>query len=74
MRRNNPGKRERQAGKRHRRARITMGAMSVTLKVGHKHFRRCMRRFFSVADTETTCKRCQGGQTATPAINSQKES
>ena len=45
----NPGKREREAGKRHRRGRIggrfaSVSAEWATLKLGHKHFSRLMRR------------------------------
>ena len=45
----NPGKREREAGKRHRRALIFSsyatdeGAVTETLKLGRKHFRRWSR-------------------------------
>jgi hypothetical protein len=43
----NPGKREREAGKRHRRAFIHSsydgGAVTETLKLGRKHFRRWSR-------------------------------
>jgi len=48
----NPGKRERTARKRHRRARYSTGAMSGWLKVGSKHFRRELRRALAVADVE----------------------
>ena len=45
----NPGKREREAGKRHRRGQIGgifyhLSAEWTTLKLGHKHFRRLARR------------------------------
>ena len=45
----NPGRREREAGKRHRRGRISgvfasVSAEWTTLKLGRKHFRRIMRR------------------------------
>ena len=42
----NPGKREREAGKRHRRAvsHYNDGAGWITLKLGHKHWNRRMRR------------------------------
>jgi hypothetical protein len=53
MRRSNLGKRERAAGKRHRRARYISGAMTDWLKVGSKHSRRSIRRVFTVADAET---------------------
>lgn len=45
-RHSNPGKRERQAGKRHRRARIGTGAGSEPLKVGRKHPMRAMTAFY----------------------------
>lgn len=45
----NPGRREREAGKRHRRGRIggmfaSVSAEWTTLKLGRKHFSRLMRR------------------------------
>lgn len=46
MNRKTLGLRERQAGKRHRRARVwcsSMGAGVSPLKVGHKHFSRWSR-------------------------------
>ena len=49
----NPGKREREAGKRHRRARVwsgDMGAEAVPLKLGRKHFLRWLKRSLEVAD------------------------
>jgi len=56
-RHSNPGKREREGRKRHRRAHIwcsDMGAEAAPLKLGHKHFQRWMRRdILSVADAET---------------------
>jgi hypothetical protein len=56
MRRNNPGKRERLAGKRHRRGMIVSGfgmpPGSAPLKVGSRHFGRWIRRSQSVAENE----------------------
>lgn len=63
----NPGKRERQAGKRHRRARVfsnweDVGALHGGLKVGPKHLRRHLSRAFgfhsalAVADAENSGK------------------
>ena len=48
------GRREREAGKRHRRARVTwiLGAESRTLRLGHKKLRIGMRRWLS-AETRT---------------------
>jgi len=49
----NPGKREREARKRHRRALVwptRMGAEAVPLKLGHKHFQRWAKRSLAVAD------------------------
>lgn len=49
----NPGKREREARKRHRRACVwssDMGADVAPLKLGHKHFQRWVRRSLVVAD------------------------
>jgi hypothetical protein len=46
----NPGKRERQARKRHRRALYWEGAAAVPLKVGSKRSRRIWRNFMAVAD------------------------
>jgi len=46
-RHDNPGKREREAGKRHRRARVwnsDMGAVAVPLKLGRNHFQRWLKR------------------------------
>lgn len=54
-RRNNAGKREREARKRHGRARVwtsSMGAEVEPLKLGREHFRRWSRRFYAVADAE----------------------
>ena len=54
-RRWNPGKREREAGKRHRRAVVTCdnGAEATTLKLGRKHFLRFYSRIaMAVADPE----------------------
>lgn len=55
MKRNNPGKRERLAGKRHKRATIWSSnwpSGSEPLKVGSKHFRRWIRGSLSVAEDE----------------------
>jgi hypothetical protein len=55
MKRNNPGRRERLAGKRHRRAIVWSNAWpsgSAPLKVGSRHFGRCMRERLSVAENE----------------------
>lgn len=54
MHRTNPGKREREAGKRHRRACVwttDMGAATKPLKLGRKHSMRHMRRWLGVADS-----------------------
>lgn len=50
MARGRTGKRERQARKRHRRARIYSGALSAGLKVGHSHY---WRHFVRYLVTET---------------------
>lgn len=50
----NPGKREREARKRRRRARVwcsSMGAEAAPLKLGRKHFRGWVRRSLAVADS-----------------------
>lgn len=50
----NSGRREREAKKRHRRARAWlsgMGAEAAPLKLGHKHFRRWIKRSLAVADS-----------------------
>jgi len=50
----NPGKREREAGKRHGRARIwcsNWGSGAVPLKRGSRHFGRGYRRALAVADS-----------------------
>lgn len=52
----NPGKRERQAGKRHRRAHVWMtgmGALHGGLKVGPKHSGRLLSRFFGLRSVQT---------------------
>lgn len=60
--RKRPGKRERQARKRHRRARVwssTWGASVGWLKVGRSHSGRQLRRYVSVmavADAEQLAK------------------
>ena len=49
-----PGKRERDARKRHRRGLVwssNMPAVSGPLKLGSKHLRRHLHAFLSVADT-----------------------
>lgn len=49
----NPGKREREARKRHRRAHFWhsgMGADAAPLKLGRKHLPRWVRRSLAVAD------------------------
>lgn len=54
-RHDNAGKREREARKRHRRARVwvsSMGAEAEPLKLGRKHMQRYWRRFHAVADAE----------------------
>lgn len=54
-RRNNAGKREREARKRHRRAVVVTwpdGTEAVRLKLGRKHMQRWWRRFHAVADAE----------------------
>lgn len=55
-RHDNAGKREREARKRHRRARVwvaSMGAEVAPLKLGRKHYQRWLRQFaLSVADAE----------------------
>ncbi len=53
----NPGRAEREAGKRHRRARVSFfgkGTGIITLKLGSKHLSRYFRRSFAmtVADPE----------------------
>lgn len=57
MPRHNPGKRERQARKRHRRAILYIivggGAVCGPLKVGRKHSLRRSRGWLSVAKAET---------------------
>jgi hypothetical protein len=60
----NPGRREREARKRHGRARVYAGAETEPLKLGRKHFRRWVGRLLTedrakqscltVADTETS--------------------
>jgi len=50
---NRPGKRERQARRRQRRATVGLAGGSRTLKVGRKHLGRLIRRDFAVADAET---------------------
>lgn len=48
----NPGKREREAGKRHRRAGYSGPASEwKLLKLGQKHFRRWLSRSMCVADS-----------------------
>lgn len=50
----NPGKRERVARKRSKRARVwsfSMGAEAVPLKLGRKHFQRWLNRNLAVADS-----------------------
>jgi len=62
MKRQTMGMRERQARKRHRRARIwnsMMGAAVDPLKVGRKHFKRFWRRFDRQAVAESE-KRANG--------------
>ena len=53
----NPGRQEREAGKRHRRARVwnsDMGAGAIPLKLGRKHLSRYYRRrnVMAVAERE----------------------
>ena len=58
----NPGKREREARKRHRRARVWtsgMGAEAAPLKLGRTHLGRRLVSLLSVADS-----RKSGGQRA----------
>lgn len=53
----NPGKREREARKRHRRALIwcsIWGAEAEPLKRGSRHFRRGYRHVMAVADSRKT--------------------
>lgn len=53
LRYTNPGKREREAGKRHRRVCVwssDMEAEAVPLKLGRKHYQRWLRRSLVVAD------------------------
>ena len=47
-----PGRREREAGKRHRRARVLTGTLPGWLKLGREHFRRWTGFSMIVADTE----------------------
>lgn len=50
-----PGRREREARKRHRRAVVVFwpdGTEAVRLKLGRKHLRRHVCRFRAVADAE----------------------
>ena len=50
----NPGRREREAGKRHRRGSVISAATEwKPLKLGRKHFGRWMGRFMCVADAES---------------------
>ena len=56
-RHDNPGKREREARKRHRRGRYWSSTAADTepLKLGRKHsLRWCRRQAMTVADAETT--------------------
>jgi hypothetical protein len=49
----NPGKREREARKRHRRGQVFMAPMTDWLKLGHKHFSRFIgSSHLTVADAE----------------------
>ena len=53
-RQNNPGKREREARKRHRRALVSFyseGSFSATLKLGREHSRRRICQHLHVADS-----------------------
>ena len=55
----NPGRREREARKRHRRARVwfydhNVGAMVGPLKLGRKHHLRRMVRILAVADSRNS--------------------
>lgn len=61
--RSNPGRREREAGKRHRRARVFTGTLPGWLKLGRKHFRRWTGFSMFVADTERTEHTCAGDRT-----------
>ncbi len=54
LRYSNPGKHEREARKRHRRARVWsshMGAEAEPLKLGRKHFQRWLKQSLIVADS-----------------------
>jgi len=53
----NPGRREREAGKRHRRAQV--GTIAGWLKLGHKHMCRDLRRFMALTVAESE-KRANG--------------
>ncbi len=64
MKRQTLGMRERQARKRHRRARVGTGAVVDMLKVGRKHYQRFCRRIHRQAVAEFE-KRTNGA----PGIN-----
>ena len=54
----NPGRREREARKRHRRASLWMsewGAATEPLKLGREHFGRITRQTLAVADSRKPC-------------------
>lgn len=59
MKRQTLGMRERQARKRHRRARVGAGAVVDMLKVGRKHYMRFLRRIDRPAVAESE-KRANG--------------
>ena len=56
----NPGKREREARKRHRRALLWQGAEVVPLKLGRKHLHRSLLSVLAVADSRKVAdeRRC----------------
>lgn len=63
----NPGKREREARKRHRRARYCDGSHDGWLKLGRKHLRRRLRAHLAVADSRNAKR---GGSVMSPSDES----
>lgn len=68
------GRREREAGKRHKRGMVSFLTVAgwITLKLGHKKFRSYMFHRLSVADHEKPSYTAQGDSTASriPSCNS----
>ena len=66
----NPGRREREARKRHRRARSYFGSHDGWLKLGRKHLRRELKKHLAVVDSRNAGR---GGGVMSPSAEAPQQ-